>query len=195
MNSANTYDNPAREARSVIDYAVVNKKALTSCGGLQYWDYRGKLDNDHVVLALEMKLPAMQQLRRLGKQENEFWFRLCNTSTSRKSWRQQCGTQSHSRSHARRQKAREELKLLNKELKKKNRQVIQTFKKERLEEIESLGKDDSRRMWWELKKLAGWSKREEAPEMVLNLNGEEVRGPQALEAWKTSFEQLGKENQ
>ena len=274
MNSANliilngikekakyTYDNPAREARSVIDYAVVNKKALTSCGGLQYWDYRGKLDNDHVVLALEMKLPtgieqrtkrrkkkkkqpAMQQLRRLGKQENEFWFRLyyeCDRSLRQlgrwedinlqykhlaekletavrnaipfaksrslqatlskseeirqlRKRKKQVFEKIKSQEEETRQKAREELKLLNKELKKKNRQVIQTFKKERLEEIESLGKDDSRRMWWELKKLAGWSKREEAPEMVLNLNGEEVRGPQALEAWKTAFEQLGKEN-
>ena len=49
-------------------------------------------------------------------------------------------------------------------------------------------------MWWELKKLAGWTSREQIPETVLNEEGQEVEGDEALEAWRNAFQTLGKEN-
>ena len=42
--------------------------------------------------------------------------------------------------------------------------------------------------------MAGWRSREQIPETILNEDGEEVEGDEALEAWRSAFHTLGKEN-
>jgi len=50
---------------------------------------------------------------------------------------------------------KEELHRVSKKLKQRTRRAIESFKKEPAAEIESLEDDDCRRMWKELKTLAG----------------------------------------
>ena len=93
-----------------------------------------------------------------------------------------------------RKNLRKEMSRVSRNLKTQTRKAVNAFKREQVAEIESLEIDDCRRMWKELKKLAGWTKRDETTDTVRNEKNEEVKGEGVLEVWKESFRLLGVED-
>jgi len=85
-------------------------------------------------------------------------------------------------------------RLVNRQLQRAIRFEKDKFRQEQVREIETLNKRDCKRMWRELKKMAGWRLKEQIPESVLNKQGQEVSGDEALTVWKEEFEVLGKED-
>ena len=83
---------------------------------------------------------------------------------------------------------------MSRKLKRETRKAVNAFKREQVSEIESLETDDCRRMWKELKTLAGWRKKDDIPDTVRNEKNEEVTGEGVLEVWKESFRLLGVED-
>ena len=68
----------------------------------------------------------------------------------------------------------EEIFKVNDTLKKRIRQERDKFRKEQITEIEDLQQTDCRRMWQELKRLAGWTGKTKEIQAVLNDKQEEV---------------------
>jgi hypothetical protein len=88
----------------------------------------------------------------------------------------------------------EEIFKVNNTLKKRIRKERDKFRKEQITEIEDLQQVDCRRMWQELKRLAGWTVKTKEIQAVLNDNQEEVRDEEALKVWENSFRKLGIED-
>ena len=87
-----------------------------------------------------------------------------------------------------------EILKVNNTLKKSIRKQRDKFRKEQITEIEDLQQVDCRRMWQELKRLAGWTVKTKEIQAVLNDNQEEVRDEEALKVWENSFRKLGIED-
>ena len=87
-----------------------------------------------------------------------------------------------------------EIYTVNNTLKTSIRHERNRFKKEQMKEIEDLQKTDCRRMWQELKRMAGWTTKEKEIQGVLNENQEEVWEEDALKVWENSFRKLGLED-
>ncbi len=84
----------------------------------------------------------------------------------------------------------QEIKKVRKLLSKKTKTMAIKYKEEKLREIEGMKKKECKRMWFELKKLAGWDTIEDTPQVLLNEKGEEVDG--TLEIWRKAFEKLAR---
>jgi len=102
--------------------------------------------------------------------------------------------------HAIKRKSREErvvlkreLRVVSRALQRETRKTLTRYKLDRANEIERLGKTDSKRMWRELKTLSGWKhKHLSLPDTVLE-DGKEIRGEGVGGAWKRAFETLGED--
>ena len=83
----------------------------------------------------------------------------------------------------------DEIYTINNALKKRIRQERDTFQKEKMTEIEDLQRTDCRRMWQELKRMAGWTSKSKEKEIqgVLDDKQEEVFDEDAVKVWKNSF--------
>jgi hypothetical protein len=88
----------------------------------------------------------------------------------------------------------QQLYTINNTLKKKVRQEREKFRNDQMDEIENLKQTDCRRMWQELKRMAGWASKEKEIQAVLDEKQEEVWDEEALKVWETSFKQLGIED-
>ena len=84
---------------------------------------------------------------------------------------------------------------MSKELKKRTRQAINKYHREKVAEIESLAPDECRRMWKELKSLSGWKTKDELSETVFDDTKQEVFGEKVVEVWKETFRALGAEDE
>jgi len=88
----------------------------------------------------------------------------------------------------------EEIYTVNNALKKEIRQEREKFRKDQMAEIENLNQTDCRKMWQELKRMAGWTSKEKEIQTVLDEKQEEVCDEAALKVWETSFKKLGIED-
>jgi hypothetical protein len=98
------------------------------------------------------------------------------------------------RERERREKLKQEVVRISKRLKQQTRKTINRHKREQTEEIEGLERDDCRRMWKELKDLAGWTSKEGISETMFDEKKQEVSGEKVLEVWKEAFRVLGIED-
>lgn len=261
-----TYDHPGREARSVVDFVVVNEQVFKEVSDVSYADCRESLCTDHLLLSIQIqyvqqartrksrvrqkkKKSAMEILKTvtrvdgfwqsleseckkslaefdtiLGQTVNEdyetFKMKLTdavsnalkNNKPSRTSLKARLKSDEvivelrmeKSRlframkaedNVEKRQVIKEQLWKTNKKLKLRTRKAINEFKTEQVKEIERLEANDCRRMWKELKTLAGWESKDRLPETVLDVKGHEVCGNEVAEVWKEAFQALGKDDE
>jgi hypothetical protein len=98
------------------------------------------------------------------------------------------------RESEKRKTLKREVSIVSTKLKRETRKVVNEFKRRQIREIENLESEDCRRMWKELKTLAGWTRKEEISTTVTNEKKEEVCGEGVYEVWKESFRLLGVED-
>ena len=94
-----------------------------------------------------------------------------------------------------RKRIKAELARVGNKLRRITKKTINTYKRERVREIEELEVTDCKRMWRELKKLTEWSRKEEISEVMLNEKKEVVNGEGVKEVWKEAFRALGVEDE
>ena len=88
----------------------------------------------------------------------------------------------------RRKLLKAELKGVSTNLKRVTRRAITEFRREQVQEIESLEIEDCKRMWKELKSLCSWNRKVTVPGVVLNEMKEEAYGEKILDVWKRAFQ-------
>lgn len=88
----------------------------------------------------------------------------------------------------------EQIHTVNNALKVNIRREREKFRKDQMDELENLKQTDCRRMWQELKRMAGWNSKEKEIQAVLDDKQEEVWDEEALKVWETSFKKLGIED-
>lgn len=81
-----------------------------------------------------------------------------------------------------------------KKLKKRTRAVHDEFMRAKLNNIERMQNRDTKQMWKELKKLAGWKTKSSTPETMFNEEGIEVKGDEVKDVWRRAFHCLGIED-
>jgi hypothetical protein len=79
-------------------------------------------------------------------------------------------------------------------LKKKLRILRNNFMREAIKEIEKDAKDNPKRYWRELKRIARWKRTNHATDTVLDSEGNEVRGEQTILVWEEAYKRLGVED-
>jgi hypothetical protein len=262
-----TYDHPGREAKSIIDFVVVNDKAYEIVSDLEYTDCRENLQTDHILISVQVQhdnnavtrtkkkkpkkktqKPVMERLKTVTRND-DFWKSLkqvCDQTltdystipgqsldedyeTFKKKLTEAVEltftlTKPHKtilsqhiksnpelaelrkrkstlfceakaeRESEKRKTLKREVSRVSTKLKRETRKVVNEFKRRQIREIENLESEDCRRMWKELKTLAGWTRKEEISTTVTNEKKEEVCGEGVYEVWKESFRLLGVED-
>ena len=86
IQAKHTYDHPGREARSVVDFVVVNESVYALVSDLSYTDCRESLETDHLLVSIEVqhKDTAVAQViavKKKGKKKKKPVMELLKTVT------------------------------------------------------------------------------------------------------------------
>jgi hypothetical protein len=263
-----TYDHPGREAKSIVDFILVNEQTLEVVTDVAYHDCRESLCTDHILLSVQVsqeaqlqlpkrkvkrvrrkKKPIMNFLRTVTRRDG-FWKCLeveCDQSlqdfttilgqpidkdyaTFKSKLEEAVSiTLKNTKPIRTLLKARlkadgaivnlrikkselfrtikaednienrivlkDQLKKVSKQLKQRTLKAINEFKREQVAEIERLEIDDCRRMWKELKRLSGWTRKDDLSDTVFDDKKQEVCGDNVEEVWKETYRKLGTEDE